>query len=171
MPIAALPGGIEADDERAGRRVLGLARPGDQYRRDVAVVAAHLERLGGARRVFLLEQQRIAELLDLRAPPGHLIGLEPMERSIFALLGIEPERPAARNPVLVLPVPWHEDRDVLAPPGLGLAPFLVEEIADAVGGALQHDLGAGLVRYRLQHARRVGFRIGPERDFGSVEEL
>src|SRR5262249_51481537 len=120
---------------------------------------------------FLFEQERIAELVYLSTPPGHLLDIELIERCIVALLGVEPERSTGRAPVFVLPEPRDEDRDVFAASGLGLAPLLVKEIADAVGGALQNDLGAGLVRDRLQHAGGVGIGMRPERDLGSMKEL
>src|SRR5262249_57078839 len=43
VAIAALPRGIEADDERTRRSVLRLPRLGDQRGREIAVVAAPLE--------------------------------------------------------------------------------------------------------------------------------
>ncbi len=47
----------------------------------------------------------------------------------------------------------------------------MKEVAGAVGGALQNDLGAFRVGHGLQHAGRVRLGMRPERHFRAVEQL
>jgi hypothetical protein len=52
---------------------------------------------------------------------------------------------------------------------LRLAPLVMKPPADAVGGAFQHNLGAGLIRDRLHHAGSVGVARRPERHLRAVQ--
>jgi hypothetical protein len=56
-------------------------------------VAAHLERFGRARRVFLAKQRRVLELRDLGAPPGELGVVEAVQAGVAILQKLEKSRP------------------------------------------------------------------------------
>jgi hypothetical protein len=60
MPRVALPRRIEADHERAGWFMLGLASICDERRQDKGIMARLLEGLGRVGRILLLEQGRVS---------------------------------------------------------------------------------------------------------------
>ena len=96
---------------------------------------------------------------------------QPVGFGIGALLLVEREAVRHRPDVLLLPEPRNEDRLKVARAGLGVAPQLVEVVADAVGRRLQDDLAARLIRHRLQHAGDVAGAMRPEGHLGAVEQL
>ena len=64
-----------------------------------------------------------------------------------------------------------EDRLKVAGSGFGIAPQLMEVIADAVCRRFQDHLAARLIGDRLQDAGDVAGAVRPERHFGTVEQL
>ena len=74
------------------------------------------------------------QALDLGLPPCHLLERQPVgiHDSLFVGVDLEVDRHAP--PVLVLPEPRHENRDVVALAGFRLLPLNVKSVADAVSG-------------------------------------
>ena len=146
----------------------------DQRRRDEAVVPAHLERLGGGRRVFLLEQaaRSFSSAILLRR---HAIcsSVEAVERGVFALFLVE--REVGPGTGLRYPSCQYQGTKIAMYsllPRLGVAPHLVETSCRRRGRSTSRMISVpGTSGTACSTPAAWVSRMRPERHLGAVEEL